>query len=77
MSSTGYLLEELAELSRSCRRVPRRLQSQTAITFRPSKKGRDGIPDQPMPLDGFKLLAISYGGMEGRRGSHPWITLGI
>jgi hypothetical protein len=76
-ASTAYLLEELAELSRSGSPGQRRRLSRTAITFRPWKKGRDAIPDHPIPLDGFKLIAIGYGWSSGRRGPRPSLTLGI
>ncbi len=55
-----FLTAELRALAHSSALARRRGGGdRIALTFRPARQGRDGLPGGPIPLDDFRLLALS------------------
>jgi hypothetical protein len=73
-----FLLGELRAIAGGSGHAHRRRSRLLAVTFRPRKRGRDAIPDRPIPLDDFRMLALSYTrDYRGRRGTRRRVELGI
>jgi hypothetical protein len=54
-----FLFSQLRDVARASPSSLRRRSQILALTFRPRKQRRDALPDAPIPLDQFVLLALS------------------
>jgi hypothetical protein len=74
--SRDFLLAQLRALADASRHAHRRRSRCLAVTFRPSRRGRDGVPDRPIPFDQFRMIALSYRwSRPGRHGPRKHLAL--
>jgi hypothetical protein len=59
-ASRDFLVAQLRATANVPRHAHRRRSRYLAVTYRPSRRGRDAIPDRPIPLDQFHMIALSY-----------------
>jgi hypothetical protein len=73
-----FLTSELEDIARSSPSSLRGRSDRVAVTFRPCKQGRDAIPDHPIDIDAFRLLAASSRWcLYPRRGPRWRVALGV
>ena len=74
LSAAGrdFLTAELKAIARSSPSSLQRRADRIAVTFRPRKQGRDAIPDRPIPIEDFRLLAASYRWCDDPRRGPRW-----
>jgi hypothetical protein len=72
-----FLVSELKAIAGSSRSSLQSRADRIAVTYRPRRQGRDAIPEQPIPIDQFQLLALSYRWSDAPRRGPRWrIALG-
>jgi GNAT superfamily N-acetyltransferase len=71
-AGSDFLTAELKAIARSSPSLLQRRANRIAVTYRPRKQGRDAIPDRPIPIEDFRLLAVSYRWCDDPRRGPRW-----
>jgi hypothetical protein len=69
-SARDFLVSELKAIAGSSRSSLQTRADRIAITYRPRRQGRNAIPEQPIPIDQFRLLAAFYRWRDAQAPAH-------